>query len=297
MYLPALIGFGSLALVGAARLWFAQLLFVPGWLAWIALVLGAIFSIHEAIGKPLPFLRWSFVVMGLRMKHMLREWQIGDGREEAVAQHVIATAPAGDLDAAIAAIDAYAYQKKFLINVGDEKGKLLDAAVLRVQPKLVIEVGAYVGYSALRIARQLPPGGKLISIEFSPANAAICRRVIAHAGVADRVTFVDGTLGDGGKTLAHLATACGLIAGAVDLVFLDHDKDVYLSDLQLLLAQGWLHPGSVVVADNVGFPGAPAYRAYMTAEEGKRWQTRTHETHVEYQSVIKDLVLESTLLA
>jgi len=43
----------------------------------------------------------------------------------------------------------------------------------------------------------------------------------------------------------------------------------------------------VVVADNVKFPGAPDYREHMTAHEGKDWRTKEHETHVEYQSLIK----------
>jgi catechol O-methyltransferase len=51
------------------------------------------------------------------------------------------------------------------------------------------------------------------------------------------------------------------------------------------------------VADNVKFPGAPEYRASMAENEGKRWRTVEHETHVEYQSVIKDLVLVSEYLA
>ena len=52
----------------------------------------------------------------------------------------------------------------------------------------------------------------------------------------------------------------------------------------------------MVVADNVKFPGAPGYREHMTAHEGRDWRTREHETHVEYQSLIKDLVLESEYL-
>jgi catechol O-methyltransferase len=52
----------------------------------------------------------------------------------------------------------------------------------------------------------------------------------------------------------------------------------------------------VVVADNVKFPGAPEYRAYMEREEGKTWETTFHETYAEYQSVIADIVLESTLI-
>jgi catechol O-methyltransferase len=51
-----------------------------------------------------------------------------------------------------------------------------------------------------------------------------------------------------------------------------------------------------VVADNVKFPGAPEYRAYMQASEGTLWRTVEHDTHVEYQSVIKDLVLVSDYL-
>ena len=52
----------------------------------------------------------------------------------------------------------------------------------------------------------------------------------------------------------------------------------------------------MVVADNVKFPGAPDYREHMTGHEGKDWRTREHETHVEYQSLIKNLVLESEYL-
>jgi catechol O-methyltransferase len=51
-----------------------------------------------------------------------------------------------------------------------------------------------------------------------------------------------------------------------------------------------------VVADNIKFPGAPDYLAYMREQEGRRYRTVDHNTHVEYQSVIPDLVLESTYL-
>jgi catechol O-methyltransferase len=265
------------------------------WLVWVVVGIAGVLGIHELFGRPIPFLRWSFIRMVLGMKRLLKEWQVGDGREEACARYVIANSPAGDIDAAIAAIDRFAYKRKFLINVGDEKGAILDEVIQRVQPKHVLEIGAYVGYSALRIARKLPPGGVLHSVEFNAANADIARRIVGHAGVADRVTFVVGSLGDGGKTLAHLKDICGFSARFLDAVFIDHDKDAYVPDLLRILEAGWLHEGSVVVADNVGFPGAPEYKAYMDAEEGKRWRTRAHETHVEYQSIIRDVVLESTL--
>ncbi len=70
----------------------------------------------------------------------------------------------------------------------------------------------------------------------------------------------------------------------------------YLPDLERILAERWLHPGSIVVADNVRFPGAPDYRAYLDARKGTSWDTIEDQTHVEYQSLIKDLVLESEYL-
>jgi catechol O-methyltransferase len=250
----------------------------------------------EIGGRRLPFLRWSFVRMILGMKKLTTEWQVGDGREEAARDYVLEHAPAGDLDAAIATLDEFAYKEKFLINVGDEKGALLDAAIARVKPKLALELGTYCGYGSLRMARAVGPEGRLVSVEFAEANAEIARAIIEHAGVADRVTVVVGTIGDGGQTLSALESAHGFAPGSLDLAFLDHDKDAYLPDLEAILERGWLHRGSVVVADNIKFPGAPEYRAYMREREGGEWRTTEHEAHVEYQTMIKDLVLESEYL-
>ena len=50
------------------------------------------------------------------------------------------------------------------------------------------------------------------------------------------------------------------------------------------------------MADNVKFPGAPQYRAYLRQQDGESWRTIEHKTHVEYQSLITDLVLESEYL-
>ena len=79
-------------------------------------------------------------------------------------------------------------------------------------------------------------------------------------------------------------------------MFLDHDKNAYLDDLKSILDRGWLHPGSIAVADNVGMPGAPKYREYMHQQQGKVWNTVEHKTHLEYQSLMTDLVLESDYL-
>ncbi|CNH36519.1 catechol-O-methyltransferase [Mycobacterium tuberculosis] len=136
----------------------------------------------------------------------------------------------------------------------------------------------------------------MYSVELAEANAVNARQIWAHAGVADRVTCVVGTIGDGRRTLDALANEHGFHSGAIDFVFLDHDKDAYLDDLHSIVDRGWLHPGSVVVADNVRFPGAPKYRAYMREQQGKLWKTVEHKAHVEYQTLATDLVLESDYL-
>lgn len=76
-----------------------------------------------------------------------------------------------------------------------------------------------------------------------------------------------------------------------DLVFLDHFKKYYLGDLKLLLQEGFLREGSVVVADNVGYPGVPDYVEYM--ETTRDFKTTRHETKLEYSKTVPDLVLVS----
>lgn len=247
----------------------------------------------ELGGKRMPFLRWSFLRMMFGFRKLLEEWQVGDGREEALAVYVVENARRGDLDDAIRVIDEFCYQQKFMINVGDEKGELLDAALRRASPQLILELGTYCGYSALRMARVMPPGARVVSVEFNADNAAIARRIWEHAGVGDKLTTVVGTLGDGGATADALEASHGFAKGAVDFAFIDHDKAAYLPDLQLIIGRGWLRPGAIVVADNIKVPGAPAYRRFMREQEGRSWRSVEHATHAEYQTLIKDMVLES----
>lgn len=248
-----------------------------------------------SLKRRIPFLRWSFWRLAIGSRNITKTGQIGDGREAAAADYVVAHARRGDIDDVIAKIDEFAYEKSFLINIGDEKGELLDAAVRRSNAALALELGTYCGYGSLRIARATP-SAKVFSVELSAANAEIAQRIWDHAGVSDRVTCVVGTIADGGKTLDALADAHGFSAGKLDLLFVDHDKAAYLTDLLSILDRGWLHPGSIVVADNILIPGAPKYREYMREQQGKLFITAEHKTHAEYQTMAPDLVLESEYL-
>lgn len=240
----------------------------------------------------MPLLRWSFLRMVAGVRNISTTGQVGDGREAAAADYVVAHARRGDIDDVIATIDRFATEKSFLINVGDEKGAILDAAVRRADPRLILELGTYCGYGALRLARAAP-AARVYSVELAQANADVARRIWAHAGVDDRVTCIVGTIGDGGRTLDALAAEHGFAPRLLDVLFLDHDKNAYLPDLQSIMDRGWLHHGSIVVADNVGLPGVPKYREYMRQQQGRSFTTVEHKTHAEYQTLLADLVLES----
>ncbi len=258
--------------------------------------LSLVVAVNESIGKPVMFLRWSYVRFLLGLRHMGATWQVGDGREQALADYVCAHARRNDIDDVIRVIDEFCYTKSYLINIGDEKGELLDRSVTAAHPHRLLELGTYCGYSALRIARVMPSDAVLFSIEFNQANADVAQQIWDHAGIGERIVVIVGTLADNGRTLSALRNEHEFGPGSVDFVFLDHEKDEYLPDLHRILDEGWLHAGSVVVADNVKYPGAPEYREFMHRHEGTNWRTREHPSHAEYQRIIKDLVLESTYL-
>lgn len=81
----------------------------------------------------------------------------------------------------------------------------------------------------------------------------------------------------------------------IDVLFLDHVKELYMADTMLAVKLGLLKPGlSLVVADNVIAPGAPEYRKWMLAN--KEFETIVHETLLEYTHSVRDEVLVSKFL-
>ena len=80
----------------------------------------------------------------------------------------------------------------------------------------------------------------------------------------------------------------------VDFVFLDHVEQLYKQDVQYLQSHGFLHKGSVVVADNILYPGAPDYREYVASS--KAFRSQEHPTLVQYSKTMKDIVTVSEFL-
>lgn len=141
-------------------------------------------------------------------------------------------------DAVLQQIDALA-NKVFLHIISREKGKLLETLVKKHRPLLAVETGTLIGYSAIRIARNLPKDGKLISIEINKEKAAEAKKNIAAAGLAKNVDVV---VGDANKVMGRIRSKVGLIF---------FDVADYLKCLEKLEANGCMGKGSVVVANNV----------------------------------------------
>ena len=188
-----------------------------------------------------------------------------------VAEH----ATPGDSASVLAALDRYATEERWLMSVGPEKGPLLSEMIARIpEGARVLELGAYCGYSAVMICERLAAPGTLVSVEISPENAEAARDNVAVAGFADRV---DVRLGSSSDEIPKLQ-------GPFDLVFLDHWKDLYKQDLELLEAHGLLRPGSIVVADNTGELFSPdAYLTYVRT--CGRYDSESREAHIEYSQL------------
>ncbi|WP_176157497.1 O-methyltransferase [Burkholderia multivorans] len=144
------------------------------------------------------------------------------------------------LDAALAASEAAGLPA---INVAPNQGKLLQLLATIRGARRILEVGTLGGYSTIWLARALPPGCRLVTLELNPAHAAVATQNIARAGFADVVSVVVGSAKD---SLARLI-ADG--EAPFDFIFIDADKDnnrAYL-DAALKLSR----PGTVIVVDNV----------------------------------------------
>lgn len=196
-------------------------------------------------------------------------------RPQRVLGAVQKNATRGDPRSVVRTIDQFCRHQEWAMNVGDEKGCILDAVVSELNPATVLELGTYCGYSTVRIASLLPPDAKLITLEFNPHHAAVARQIIAWAGLQDKVQLVEGASGD---WIPKMRAEFGV--DTFDLVFLDHWKDRYLPDTKLLEDGGLLRKGSVLLADNVIFPGAPEYLEYVRSSP--RYESRYFPSHLEY---------------
>lgn len=153
------------------------------------------------------------------------------------------------LDAALASSRAACLPA---INVTANQGKFLNLLATIRGARRILELGTLGGYSAIWLARALPPGGVLITLEANADHAALARENLGRAGLGGVASVVVGRAKD------SLERLIAERAEPFDLIFLDADKDSYPAYLPLMVALS--RPGTVIVADNVVRQGRVADR-------------------------------------
>jgi caffeoyl-CoA O-methyltransferase len=144
-------------------------------------------------------------------------------------------------DAALArAFDAPAVHGMPAIQLGPSEAKAVSLLLRIAGARKVVEVGTLAGYSALVMARALPADGRVWTIEYDADHARIARDVIAAAGLAGKVTVLEGA---GLDVLPSLEPK-----GPFDAVFIDADKRNY--DRYGRWAADNLRPGGLLIGDN-----------------------------------------------
>lgn len=129
------------------------------------------------------------------------------------------------------------------IAVTANQGKLLELLVRIHGARRVLELGTLGGYSTIWLARGLPNGGRVVTLELNPDYAAVATANIARSGLAD---VVDLRVGPALQTLAAMQAAGD---EAFDLIFIDADKQNYPGYLEWSLKLS--RPGTVLIGDNV----------------------------------------------
>jgi predicted O-methyltransferase YrrM len=152
-----------------------------------------------------------------------------------------------------------------------EQGSLMQILLMAVRVKNVVEIGTLAGYSAIRMARSLPPDGRVRTIEISSHHADFAERWISHSDVSNKIDVIRGNASEVLPTF---------VADSADAVFIDADKESY--PLYLRESMRVVRRGGLILADNAfGFgrlfdasdAGASFMRAFndiMAGETGLR---------------------------
>jgi predicted O-methyltransferase YrrM len=129
------------------------------------------------------------------------------------------------------------------IAISPDQGKILLVLLRAIGARRVLEIGTLGGYSGVWLARALPVGGRLTTIEFDPKHAAVARDAFRRAGVSERVDLLEG----------HAMELLPALEPGYDAVFVDADKAPLVEYFRH--AMRLLRPGGLLLCDNAFFNG------------------------------------------
>lgn len=198
------------------------------------------------------------------------------------------TATQGDAKSVLDAIDTFSTHYRRLMTIGQSKGGKMQVVLQKHKPKVMYELGCFVGYGAVKFGAQLREwGGKFYSFEIDEQSVEVSRKIVEFAGLQDTVEIIHGGFD---SSIGPFLASHPEHNGSVDAIFIDHWKDRYLPDIQLIESLKLLHTGSVVLADNILRPGAPDYLAYMKSQSD-RYTSQLLEHTEPGSDVVVDVVL------
>lgn len=135
---------------------------------------------------------------------------------------------------------------------GHLQGKTLELMVKMLNPKIVLEIGTYTGYSGICLARGLGEKGKLITLDINDELESMVRGFFEKSGISHKIDY----------RLGNAMSLIPEIEENFDMVFIDADKANYTNYYNLVIDK--VNPGGIILADNVLWSGK------ILVEEGKK---------------------------
>lgn len=137
----------------------------------------------------------------------------------------------------------YAHYEDSSMLSGFYQGRLLSMFSRMIRPRVVLEIGTYLGYSALCFAEGLAEGGKVITLDVNEETNKVARSFVERTEYRDRIEF----------RLGNAVEIIPTLPETFDLVFIDADKPNYSNYYNLVIDR--LRPGGFIIADNVLWSG------------------------------------------
>lgn len=210
-----------------------------------------------------------------------------NGIEDSMLLHVYNNSVKNDVTSILNAIDMFCWSRHWMMHSGPEKGKYLidilknlNNDIKENRPIIMVEIGSYCGYSSILLGSYLNNKGHLFCIEANEKCVNWSKKLIAYAGLENKITVLHLDVSNEIELFKRLKKDISNIDNNddddencdcfIDLLFIDHEKSRYLSDLLAFEKSGLIKQGTIVVADNVLSLGIPLndYLNHVKDENG-----------------------------
>ena len=206
---------------------------------------------------------------------------INNSKMNSVLNYVFKNAKQDDPQSVLNTIDSFVSETgTFLMNVGPEKGKLLAETIKDHKPLNTLELGSFLGYSAIIIAMFLPEAGSLVSVDHDKDSVAVSKEIVKYAGLENKVHFINSTSDE----------AINALKESFDFIFIDHEKNRYYSDLLLMENLNLINKGGIVFADNVGIFEDKMKDYFSHVRDSGAYTSKNIGAHLEYRDNVYDAV-------